>query len=79
MLVVKDIQLQFDRPILSSVSFSIKAGEIVGIVGASGGGKSSLLKIIAGLLDPTSGEVRLNGERVKGPSQKLVPDRKSVV
>ncbi len=78
MLVVKDIQLQFDRPILSSVSFSIKAGEIVGIVGASGGGKSSLLKIIAGLLDPTSGEVRLNGERVKGPSQKLVPGHDTI-
>jgi iron(III) transport system ATP-binding protein len=78
MLVIKDIQLRFDREILSKISFSIKAGEIVGIVGASGGGKSSLLKIIAGLLDPSSGEVLLNGQIVKGPSQKLVPGHEAI-
>jgi iron(III) transport system ATP-binding protein len=78
MLVIKNIQLRFDREILSNLSFSIKSGEIVGIVGASGGGKSSLLKIIAGLLDPSSGEVRLNGEKVKGPSQKLVPGHEAI-
>lgn len=78
MLVINDIQLRFDRKILSKISLSIKAGEIVGIVGASGGGKSSLLKIIAGLLDPSSGEVLLNGKIVKGPSQKLVPGHEAI-
>jgi iron(III) transport system ATP-binding protein len=78
MLVIKDIQLRFDREILSKISLSIKAGEIVGIVGASGGGKSSLLKIIAGLLDPSSGEVLLNGKIIKGPSQKLVPGHEAI-
>jgi iron(III) transport system ATP-binding protein len=78
MLVINDIQLRFDREILSKISLSIKAGEIVGIVGASGGGKSSLLKIIAGLLDPSSGEVLLNGKIVKGPSQKLVPGHEAI-
>lgn len=78
MLVISNIQLRFEREILSDLSFSIKPGEIVGIVGASGGGKSSLLKIIAGLLDPSSGEVRLNGQLVKGPSQKLVPGHEAI-
>ena len=78
MLVINDIQLRFDREILSKISLSIHAGEIVGIVGASGGGKSSLLKIIAGLLDPSSGEVLLNGQIVKGPSQKLVPGHEAI-
>jgi ABC-type Fe3+/spermidine/putrescine transport system ATPase subunit len=78
MLVINDIQLRFDREILSKISLSIHAGEIVGIVGASGGGKSSLLKIIAGLLDPSSGEVLLNGKIVKGPSQKLVPGHEAI-
>lgn len=78
MLVIKNLQLCFDREILSNLSFSIKAGDVVGIVGASGGGKSSLLKIIAGLLDPSSGEVSLNGQIVKGPSQKLVPGHDAI-
>ena len=78
MLVINDIQLRFDREILSKISLSIHAGEIVGIVGASGGGKSSLLKIIAGLLDPSSGEVLLNGQIVKGPSQTLVPVHEAI-
>lgn len=51
----------------------LKPGEIFGIVGASGGGKSSLLKIISGFLDASKGTVYWNGERVLGPSERLVP------
>lgn len=46
-----------DRKVLDGVSFDIKAGEKVGIIGRIGSGKSTITKIIAGLYDPTSGDV----------------------
>jgi lipopolysaccharide transport system ATP-binding protein len=47
---------------LRDISFSIRRGETVGIVGANGSGKSTLLQLITGVLTPTVGEVRLNGK-----------------
>lgn len=46
---------------LSKVSFSIKEGETVGIVGKNGAGKSTTLKLIAGVTYPTKGKVKVNG------------------
>lgn len=46
---------------LNDISFDVAAGETVGILGRNGGGKSTLLQIIAGTLTPTHGEVRVNG------------------
>ena len=46
---------------LSNVSFKIKKGEIVGIIGKNGSGKSTLLKIITGVLNPSLGNVSVNG------------------
>lgn len=43
------------------------------MIGASGSGKSTFLNLLAGLADATEGIVKLNGERVKGPSEQLVP------
>ncbi|MEY3236099.1 MAG: hypothetical protein RI883_200, partial [Bacteroidota bacterium] len=73
MLKVQDLQLSFDRTILQNINFTVGEGEIIGIVGKSGAGKTSLLKIIAGLLDPTSGQVLFEDKKVIGPSVKLVP------
>src|SRR3954469_18674737 len=51
---------------IEEVSFEIASGELVCIVGPSGGGQATLLRAIAGLHAPTRGEVVLHGDKVKG-------------
>ena len=46
---------------LNNLSFEVKKGETVGIIGTNGSGKSTILKIITGVLTPTSGQVRVSG------------------
>lgn len=46
---------------LHDLNFSVKKGETVGIIGTNGAGKSTILKIITGVLNPTDGEVDING------------------
>lgn len=53
--------------VLERVSLTIGAGERVGILGPSGVGKSTLLQIVAGLVAPSSGSLRVDGARVTGP------------
>ena len=56
-----------DLVVLEKVDLTIRAGEIVGLLGRSGSGKSTLLRIIAGLVAPSSGEARCRGETISGP------------
>ena len=54
-----------DKLILDQINLKIPAGEKLAIVGINGAGKSTLVKILCGLLDPTEGEVLLNGVNIK--------------
>lgn len=50
-----------DAPVIEDVSFSVSQGEIVGLLGPNGVGKSTLLKAAVGLLDPLEGTIRIGG------------------
>lgn len=57
-LELKNITAGYDRqPVLHDVNFEIKENDFIGIIGPNGGGKTTLLKVILGLLKPYSGEV----------------------
>ncbi len=58
------IQTQTPTETLSNISFDVAAGEVVAIVGGTAAGKSTLCSLIAGLTEPTSGSVLLNGQPV---------------
>ncbi len=63
-IAVHDLSFAYDGPlVLRDVNLTVQEGEFVGIVGPNGGGKTTLLKLILGLLEPTGGEVRVFGER----------------
>jgi putative ABC transport system ATP-binding protein len=67
MLIVKDLSKTYrsaGRPltVLQDVAFTLPAGALVAVVGPSGSGKSTLLGLLAGLDQPTTGEVRFDGE-----------------
>lgn len=58
---------------IEGLSFSVRRNHIAAIIGKSGSGKSTLLRLIYGLLEPEDGEIRFDGYRVQGPSEKLIP------
>ena len=55
------------QTVLSQISFQVESGEILAVVGRSGCGKTTLLRILAGHLEPDGGAVRLNGRVLHGP------------
>ncbi|MGH9746034.1 MAG: ABC transporter ATP-binding protein [Candidatus Acidiferrales bacterium] len=65
-----------DQPVLKDVSFSVKAGEMVGIVGPTGSGKSTVMSLIPRFYDPTAGTIRIDGANIA--DLKLQPFRNQV-
>src|SRR5215468_10915008 len=77
LLEVRGIRQSFRRPgggdlsVLEDVNFSLREGEIVGLLGRSGSGKSTLLRLIAGLNRPTAGAIAYHGRPLAGPAQGI--------
>jgi ABC-type sugar transport system ATPase subunit len=67
----RNISKSFDQiEALREVSFSLSNGEILGLVGDNGAGKSTLIKILRGVIQPTSGEIYIEGKRKKFSSPR---------
>jgi len=74
MLAVKNISFGYnEKTVLHSVSFTVKKGRNIAVIGESGCGKSTLLKLIYGLYDLHSGEITYNNQPVLGPKYNIVP------
>ncbi|MBE5781644.1 MAG: ABC transporter ATP-binding protein [Clostridiales bacterium] len=65
-----------DREVLKNVSFHVKAGQTVGILGATGSGKSSLVQLLQRLYEPTEGDIYIDGINIKDIQRKWL--RKNV-
>ena len=64
-ITVKNLQLAYgEHLVLQDVSFDIKQGTCLVVMGGSGCGKSTLLKSMVGLLEPVQGEISISGERL---------------
>lgn len=62
---IRDLNFTYDnRPILTGINMTIPRGKVVAVMGSSGCGKTTTLRLIGGQLRPTSGEVRINGQVV---------------
>ena len=59
--LIRDLKPDEKFPAVQGVSFSVPKGATYGIIGRNGSGKSTMLKLVAGITKPTSGEVRVNG------------------
>lgn len=68
-LEVSNLAFRYERePLFEDVSFSVEEGEFVSILGSSGCGKSTALNLLAGILTPEAGQMRVDGQLIRGMS-----------
>ena len=73
MLELNDIGVLRDDWVLKDINLEFSSGKIYGIIGRSGVGKTTLLKIISGFVDASMGKTFFENVKIEGPSNKLVP------
>ncbi len=70
---VKNLSFNYDNnSVLENISFNVKNGEYLGIIGPNGGGKTTIVKIILGLLKPKAGTVKIFGKDIKDFKEKAL-------
>jgi phospholipid/cholesterol/gamma-HCH transport system ATP-binding protein len=76
----RDVRLSFDdKTVLDGISFTVRRGETKVILGRSGGGKSTIIRLILGLLKPDSGQILIDGEDVThNTEQDMMPVRQKI-
>lgn len=71
-LTVRNVSVSFDEnKIIEDISIELNKGEIVGLLGVSGAGKTTLFNVVSGLLNPDSGKVYLDDEDITGVAGKV--------
>lgn len=79
LLSVEDISREEEgRTLVKEVCFSISAGKKIALMGETGSGKSTVMKMMAGLVQPSSGNTFFEGSRVKGPDEVLLPGHEAI-
>lgn len=81
MLKVQDLSVHYGMiQAVHNVSFEVKQGEIVSLIGANGAGKTTILRTISGLVRPSNGQIIFEGKNIeKAAPQKIVADGLSQV
>ena len=75
-LLLKNLTVQYgDRPVIQNLSLEVFEGEMVALLGPSGTGKTTVLKAIAGLIQPQEGDIVIDGQRIN----ELPPEKRSAV
>ena len=75
MIRLKDVEMEYDNGTraVKGISLTIEDGEFVFLVGPSGSGKSSIIKLLTGEIEPTAGRIMINGFSVSNISERQIP------
>ncbi|MFF4477937.1 ABC transporter ATP-binding protein [Streptomyces sp. NPDC001520] len=74
LLEVEDLRVAYGKiEAVKGISFNVEAGQVVTLIGTNGAGKTTTLRTLSGLLEPLGGEIRFDGQPLKGvPAHKIV-------
>ena len=76
-LILENVGKTFEntgQATLKNINLTLHPGENLAVVGLNGAGKTTLIKIICGFLDPTKGQVKLNGTDIRNYNRKFRPE-----
>ena len=71
-------RIEKENLVVNNISFKQQHLQKIAISGSTGSGKTTVLKMIAGLIQPNSGTIFFEGEKVIGPDEKLLPGHKGI-